>query len=87
MSKPALCYVVVPGAEPGKRIGIVKRGETGYYLTDYDMPTVSNLAVKEFVAEQNAKLGVEPAEAEAMLYGSCFGWDAPIANAAKWKSG
>jgi hypothetical protein len=25
--KPSLCYVVVPDAEPGKRIGIVKRGE------------------------------------------------------------
>jgi hypothetical protein len=25
--KPSLCFVVVPDAEPGKRIGIAKRGE------------------------------------------------------------
>ena len=27
MIGPEFCYVVVPGAAPGKRIGIVKRGK------------------------------------------------------------
>jgi hypothetical protein len=30
MIGPEFCYVVVPGAAPGKRIGIVKRGKKGY---------------------------------------------------------
>jgi hypothetical protein len=41
MIGPEFCYVVVPGAAPGKRIGIVKRGKKGYYLTNFDSPKAS----------------------------------------------
>jgi hypothetical protein len=73
--KPSLCYVVVPDAEPGKRIGIVKRGERGYHLTDLDdgsLPTKANgtLSVEGFVRHMNARLGVSQAEADRMLTGS-----------------
>jgi hypothetical protein len=77
---PNLCYVVVRGAEPGKRIGVIKRGEKGYYLTDYDTKTASTEIVAQFVAEQNKKLGVEPDVAMTMEIGSMFGWDCPGAR-------
>jgi hypothetical protein len=82
---PNLCYIAVPGAAPGRRIGIVKRGEKGYYLADYDQKTssygyLSDAKIKEFVAEMNEKLGVSAAEADAMLMGSMFGWDCPGAQ-------
>jgi hypothetical protein len=79
-----LCYVVVPGAAPGKRIGIVKRDERGYYLTDYDQETSSGFMsdqwIKDFVAEMNDKLGVTAAQPDGMLTGSMFGWDVPGAQ-------
>ena len=84
--KPALCYVVVPGAAPGKRIGIVKRGEKGYYLSDYDRPYgfgigyLSQAKIEDWVREMNERLDVDPAQAESMLMGSMFGWDCPGAQ-------
>jgi hypothetical protein len=83
--KPDLCYVVVPGAKIGERIGIVKRGEKGYYTTTLDdgsMPTVANgaLSVEGFVRHMNMRLGVSADEAQRMLSGSMFGWHIPAAN-------
>jgi hypothetical protein len=60
-------YVVVPGAAPGKRIGIVKRGKKGYYLTNFDSPKASGKTISDFVAGMNALLCVDTAEAQAML--------------------
>jgi hypothetical protein len=72
------CYIVVPGAEPGKRIGIVKQGEVGYYLTDYDnVPSMSLVEITGMVEQFNLKLGVDAKTADAMLIGSMFGWDVP----------
>ncbi|UGY15203.1 hypothetical protein HAP48_0042880 [Bradyrhizobium septentrionale] len=78
--KPELCYVVVPGNEPGNRIGIVKRGEAGYYLTDFDNDEVPMSAVEEAVDELNDRLGVTAEEAMRMKSGSMFGWDTPAAR-------
>lgn len=79
-TKPALCYVIVPGAPAGKRIGIVKRGERGYYDADADSATASIEIVREVVTDLNKRLGVDAIEARAMLCGSMFGWDVPAAN-------
>jgi hypothetical protein len=83
--KPDLCYVVVPGAKIGQRVGIVKRGERGYYTTTLDdgtLPTkaTSGLSVEGFVRHMNSRLGVSADEAQRMLSGSMFGWHVPAAN-------
>jgi hypothetical protein len=61
MIGPEFCYVVVPGAAPGKRIGIVKRGKKGYYLTNFDSPKASGRTINDFVAGMKALLGVNVA--------------------------
>ena len=33
---PVLCYALVPSNEPGRRIVLIKAGERGYYVTDFD---------------------------------------------------
>jgi hypothetical protein len=76
MNEPQFCYVVVPGAVPGKRIGVVERGKKGYYLTEFDSPKASDKTIRDFVNGMNARLGVSATEAQAMLYGSMFGWSA-----------
>ena len=77
---PPVCYIFIFGAEPGKRIGLIKQLERGYYLTDFDSLTdsdkIAELAVKHF----NEKLRVTPAQSTAMEIGSMFGWHVPGAN-------
>ena len=83
---PELCYTMVSGNAPGERIGIIKRGESGYYLTDFDSKTTSKEIVEECVAEFNKRLGVKPSQVEAMEIGSMFGWDVPGADPDKFKN-
>jgi len=83
---PEFCYSVIAGNAPGKRIGIIKRGEAGYYLTDFDSPTAPKDLIEQVVAEQNRKMGVKPSQVEAMEIGSCFGWDVPGADPEKYKN-
>ena len=74
-SLPDKCYCVLPGSD---EIIIVKKGETGYYRTDkygHDREDALNI-----VAEINKSGGVTPAQAEAMLAGSMFGWGCPAAD-------
>jgi hypothetical protein len=87
---PELCYVFIAGAEPGKRIGIIKCGESGYHLTEFDAPDVPNDYAQEAVQHFNKRLGVTSAQVLAMEIGSMFGWDVPGANPANhpqtWKA-
>lgn len=73
------CYVFIPGNEQGKRIGIVKWYETGYYVTNYDHHT-NEANAREHVKLLNEKLGIPADVAESALYGSMFGWNAPCAK-------
>jgi hypothetical protein len=73
---PELCYVVVPHSHP-PQIGIVRRGEIGYY--DADIATGS-LEPECFAGDLNERLGVSKAQASAMLTGSMFGWHIPAAD-------
>ena len=76
------CYTVIRGASPGKRIGVVKYNEKGYYLTDFD-ETISNIEqVEAKVQWLNERLEIPADVVESMQFASCFGWDAPVAERA-----
>lgn len=77
-SLPQQCYGVL--AEAGKII-IYKKGESGYYKTDFPANQETALALAE---KYNAKLGVSKAQAAAMQAGSLFGWHTPAANPANY---
>jgi hypothetical protein len=67
-----LCYIVVPAARIGERIGIVKRGETGYYQTDLDdgrLPTdaTDGESVTSLVRYLNERMGVTEEEMNYMI--------------------
>lgn len=66
---PTMCFALLPGT---KEVIGIKKGERGYYTTKDMTP--------EDVATFNKKLGVTPAQREAMLAGSLFGFDVPGAN-------
>lgn len=74
-SLPKQCYVFI---QTENKVGIVKRGENGYYPTDIIGGKPSE--TKALVEESNRKLGVTKAQAEAMKCGSMFGWDTPAAD-------
>lgn len=69
---PDLCYVFVEGEDFGREIGIVKRGEQGYYPA----PGMT----REVADKKNATMKVSHAQREAMAIGSMFGWHVPGAN-------
>lgn len=74
-SLPEQCYVFV---ETENKIGIVEKGLSGYK----DAKSANGLPSenRRAVAEMNKKLGVTPAQAEAMKVGSMFGWQTPAAD-------
>lgn len=82
--KPSLCYVLIPGNPLDRSIGIVKRGESGYYPATHlqvnALPDKSEKGVRAFVDDLNNDLGVTQEQAEKMFVGSMFGWDVPGAN-------
>lgn len=59
---------IIPGVEAG--VLCIMRGENGAYPLKTDI-TADGLNLRE---------GVTPAQREAMLAGSMFGWDTPAAN-------
>ena len=74
-SLPEQCYVFV---QTENCVGIVKKGESGFYRTDIQggKPSETNALVNEM----NEKLGLSKGQAEAMKAGSMFGWDTPAAD-------
>ena len=74
-SLPEKCYVYI---ETSNDLGIVNKGEMGYYHTD--ITALSREEMKEMVDELNEKIGVTKAQAEAMKLGSMFGWSCPAAD-------
>lgn len=72
---PELCYSVL--GTTGELI-IIKRGESGYYRTDYSTKDKSeNLKLKDYY---NDRLGVSRVEEQCMKAGSMFGWHVPGAD-------
>lgn len=74
-SLPEQCYVYLPTSQ---EIGIVKKGESGYYRSD--LSPVYSESGQKFVDELNQRGGVNKAQAAAMLAGSMFGWQVPGAD-------
>lgn len=74
-SLPEHCYIYLPTT---KEIGIVKKGESGYYRSD--LTPVYGEEGKQFVEELNQKGGITKAQEAAMLAGSMFGWQTPAAD-------
>lgn len=73
---PDMCYTYLSGSN---EIGLIKKGEEGYYKTEY--LCVDDTEINEdLVRELNAKLGVSVIEKHCMVLGSLFGWDAPGAH-------
>lgn len=75
---PPLCFAFV---ESENLVAIIERGVTGYKPVGAKDDPEDNRAL---VAEQNKSLGIRPSEAEAMVFGSMFGWDKPGADPAKY---
>jgi hypothetical protein len=69
---PEFCYGVLPTTD---EVILIKRGEKGYY--PYLDGAVKG---KDVAKELNNRIGVTPAQAEAMMVGSMFGWDVPGAD-------
>lgn len=76
---PEYCYVVT-AAHPGRRIGMVRLNESGYYPTSLDDPYDTEEQVQARVTALNERSGVTPGQAERMQTGSMFGWDTPGAR-------
>lgn len=74
-SLPEHCYMFI---ETTNEIGIVKKGEMGYYRTD--LSTADRDWNRKLVAEANQRGGVTKAQEEAMKCGSMYGWDCPAAD-------
>ena len=74
-SLPEHCYIYLPTT---REIGIVKKGESGYYRSD--LTPVYGEDGKQFVEELNQKGGITKAQEAAMLAGSMFGWQTPAAD-------
>ena len=74
---PELCFSTMPGT--GELI-CIKRGESGYYPSNWN--TSSREHNRQIADEQNQRLGVTPAQKEAMMCGSMFGWNVPGADPA-----
>ena len=77
---PELCFSTLKST--GQLI-CIKRGETGYY------PAAGSSLDKEANIEAadsyNERLGVTPAQRQAMEVGSMFGWDVPGADPASYE--
>ena len=71
-SLPEKCYVFV---QTENCVGIVKKGESGFFRTDIQggKPSETNALVNDM----NEKLGLTKDQTEAMKAGSMFGWDTP----------
>lgn len=74
-SLPEQCYVFV---QTENCVGIVRKGESGFYRTDIQggKPSETNALVNDM----NEKLGLTKDQKEAMKAGSMFGWDTPAAD-------
>lgn len=70
---PDMCYTYLSGAN---EIGLIKKGEKGYYKTEYLCGDDTEIN-EDLVRELNAKLGVGTLELTCMEIGSRFGFDVP----------
>jgi len=72
---PEMCFSTLPGT--GELI-CIKRGETGYYPSDWNTPDKDRNA--EIANDANESLGITQAQRQAMEIGSMMGWGVPGAD-------
>ena len=72
---PELCFSTL---QTTGQLICIKRGESGYYPSEWD--TEDKERNVELEDELNEKLGVTPAQRQAMEIGSMAGWDVPGAD-------
>lgn len=78
---PDLCWSVLSGE--GSLI-YIKRGEDGYHLAKQQG---ENPEVNRFLADYyNQKHGISKAQENAMVIGSMFGWDKPLADPSAYEA-
>jgi hypothetical protein len=58
-------------------VGLVVEGTSGYYLVSQGGTQEDNQVVAR---RMNADRGISAEDAEALEFGSCFGWDVPAAG-------
>lgn len=79
------CYTYV---QSQNLIGVIAKGETGYYKTD--ILECNNIKTsdeaKALVDELNDNLGLTKGQVKAMECGSMFGWDVPAADPSRWNA-
>lgn len=83
---PDVCYLLMQEHEPGSRIVVLKRGQSGYYKTNYDTRQTDITELEAIVDGLNRLLGVTPNQKKAMLAGSLFGWHVQGADPDFYKS-
>jgi len=77
---PEMCAVFQRHNPVGQRICMIKRGESGYYATDWDGSHMTPDQAEWTVNEINSRLEVTAAQALAMVIGSMNGWHVPGAD-------
>jgi len=77
---PELCYAAAITQPIGQRVALIKRGESGYYPSQYDNEHLSLEDVTQLVEHLNKQLRVSQIQARAMLNGSMFGWNVAAAD-------
>lgn len=75
---PEFCYVSRErdGARPGTRIGLVRRGECGYWPVT-SLPDHTDEQAIDSIRKANKELGVDGIQAFCMKMGSLFGFNVP----------
>lgn len=79
---PDFCFVLRErvGGQPGERIALVKRGESGHYWPVTSLPDSTEEEAIESIRRANRDLGVDGIQAFCMKNGALFGFHVPGAN-------
>lgn len=66
------CYTIIGGKPNGKNVGIIKFGEAGYYLTDYEFGV--GAAAEDAVRDLNDQHGIDKETQMEFELKSMFVW-------------